>query len=159
MIEHVCFDKVLIESAKEVFETMIFMDIQESTDSQQQTQGDLILGSITFSGDLDGCLGIQLTNTCAQAIAKNMLGMEPEENINEEDINDAIGEVANMVMGSVKARLQDDCKKIDVSIPTVVNGQKIKQNLGHEASEISVNINIEDEYVAKLSLFYKENPK
>ena len=157
MVEQICFKEALLEGTKEIFETMIFMDIQESSEPGESIEGDALLGSITFSGDIDGCLGLQFSKVCAQTIAKNMLGMEPEEEISEEEINDAIGEVANMVMGSVKSRLQDNIKNINVSIPTVVGGQKIKQYLGDESRGTSINVNIEDEHTAVLSLSYKEN--
>ena len=59
-------------------------------------------------------------------------------------------------MGSVKARLQDKFSNLNVSIPTVVRGQEIENSLGDSASEVSVKVNIEDEYVAELKLLYRE---
>ena len=58
MIEQICFGKTLIESAKEVFETMAFMDLTESTEPDQSLKDLALLGSITFKGGLEGCLTI-----------------------------------------------------------------------------------------------------
>lgn len=156
MIDQICLNDALLEGAKEVFETMIFMDIEKSSEQDQQIEGDTLLGSITFKGDLEGCLVIYCGEICAKTIAANMLGIEPDDQISEHDINDAIGEVTNMVMGSVKARLQDKFSNLNVSIPTVVRGQKIENSLGDGASEVSVKVNIEDEYAAEFLLLYRE---
>ena len=159
MIDQICFNKALLEGAKEVFETMIFMAIEESSELDQQIRDDALLGSITFKGDLEGCLAICCDVSCAKTIAANMLGTDSDEEISSEQINDAIGEVANMVMGSVKSRLYDNYSNIDVSIPSVVGGRELRNSLGDGADKILVKVNIEDEYAAELSLLYRENSK
>ena len=50
-----CFNELLLDSAKEIFETMIFMDLLESQDPNHTIQGDAVLSSITFKGNL-ACL-------------------------------------------------------------------------------------------------------
>lgn len=156
MIDQICLNDALLEGAKEVFETMIFMDIEETSDPDHHIGGDNTLGLITFKGDIEGCLTICCDETCAKTIAANMLGIEPDEQISNHDIDDAIGEVTNMVMGSVKARLQDKFSNLNVSIPTVVRGQEIKNSLGDGANKVSVKVNIEDEYAAEMTLLYRE---
>ncbi|RKY12296.1 MAG: hypothetical protein DRP65_01700 [Planctomycetota bacterium] len=156
MIDQVCLSDALLEGAKEVFGTMIFMDIEESSEPDQQIEGDALLGSITFMGDLEGCMAICCGDSCAKTIAANMLGMEPDDQISRDDINDAIGEVTNMVMGSVKARLNGTVGNLNVSIPTVVRGQKIENSLGDPENKVSVKVNIEDEYAAEFLLLYRE---
>jgi CheY-specific phosphatase CheX len=86
----------------------------------------------------------------------NMLGLETTEDISEEDINDAVGEVCNMIMGSLKKRIIDSVGNLDLSIPTVVSGSNIKSNVLDQEQKISVNVNM-DEHTAELSLLYREN--
>ena len=157
MIENICLNEVLLESAKEIFETMIFMDLTEVTEPDKDIEGETLLGSITFKGSLEGCLTICCSTSCAQSIARNMLGLDTDDELTDEDTCDAIGEVSNMVMGSVKKRVSDSFKDIQVSIPSVISGKELKNNLGDVAKKISTMVNIEDEYVAKLSLLYREN--
>ncbi|MFC1676867.1 chemotaxis protein CheX [Planctomycetota bacterium] len=158
MLEQICISDVLLESAKEVFETMIFMDIEKSSCEDSDVDEDWsLLGSITFKGGLQGCLAICFNTPCAQAIAINMLGMDSADELSEEDVCDAIGEVANMVMGSVKSRLIESTGNLEVSIPSVISGRQLRNNLGEHSEEVSVKINIEDKYVAGLVLLYKEN--
>ncbi len=158
MIEQICFNETIIESAKEVFETMIFMDLTEATEPDQHIEeGEVLLSSITFKGNIEGCLGICCSTSCAQAIAINMLGIDTADELTEEDTYDAIGEIANMVMGSIKSRLLEKVDNLEVSIPFVVSGRELKNNLGEKTEKIMVKVNIEDEYVAELSLLYREN--
>ena len=159
MIELVSLNETLLESAKEIFETMVFMDLSETVEPDQNIEDWALLGTITFKGAIKGCLAFCCSVPCAQAIAINMLGIDTTEEIPEEDTCDAIGEIANMLMGSVKRRLTEDVGNLEVSIPSVISGRELRNNLGDGAQKTSVKINIEDEYVAELSLLYKENSK
>lgn len=157
MIEQVlCLNTLLLDSAKEIFETMIFMDMLEGEDPNETIEGDAVLSSITFKGTMEGCLAICCEKKCAQVITMNMLGFDSVEGISDEDMCDAIGEVANMVMGSVKKRLHETCPNLELSIPLVVNGRQLKNNLGEGTKEASIKVKIEDEYPAELSLLYRE---
>ena len=156
MIQQITINDALLKAAKEVFETMIFMDLEESSDPLHQIQGEALLGSITFKGEIEGCMSICCGVSCAKTIAANMLGMDVDEDISDDDVNDAIGEVANMVMGSVKKQLHGNIANLEVSIPSVVSGRELKSNLGERANRVLVKVNIEDQYTAELSFLYRE---
>jgi chemotaxis protein CheX len=156
MIEQLCLDELMLESAKEIFETMIFMNLEKAEDQASKIDDLVVLGSITFKGALEGCLCLYCTDQCTKAITMNMLGLETTEDISEEDINDAVGEVCNMIMGSLKKRIIDSVGNLDLSIPTVVSGSNIKSNVLDQEQKISVNVNM-DEHTAELSLLYREN--
>lgn len=157
MIDQICLHDALLEGAKEVFETMVFMDIEESLETDQNIDNWALLGSITFKGGMEGCLSFCSNVSCAKTIASNMLGLDATKEPSEEDVCDAIGEIANMLMGSVKARILDKFESLEVSIPSVVSGRKLENNLGDGANKILVKLNIEDKHVAELSLLYREN--
>jgi len=157
MVDEVCITDALLAGAKEVFETMVFMDIDESIEADQTLEGDTLLGSITFQGDLEGRLTICCGLPCAKTIAANMLGRELSEEISEPEICDAIGEIVNMIVGAVKARIQDNIGTIQVSIPTVVTGQGLQNTLGDKAYKVLVKTTFEDEYIAELSVLYRES--
>jgi chemotaxis protein CheX len=163
MVDEACLSEALLAGATEVFETMIFMDVRESVepygevrdDGELHLKGNTFLGSITFTGDMEGCLGICCSVPCAKTIARNMLGMTQTEELDEAEVADAIGEVANMIMGSFKSRVQETVGSLNVSIPTVVKGRSLDASLGDHASRIVTNVNIADEYTAELSLLYR----
>lgn len=156
MVTTVSLKDALLDSAKEVFETMVFMAMEESTDDVTNLGNTTLLGSITFKGHLEGCLGVCCDEACARTIAANMLGMMSAEELSENDISDAMGEIANIVMGAVKARIQDQVGSIEVSIPSVVQGRELKNSLGEGAGQVQVRVNIEEQYRAEFSLLYRE---
>jgi chemotaxis protein CheX len=149
---------VLMDSAKEVFETMAFMALAESDGNSPCIEETTLLGSITFKGSLEGCLAICCNLTCARAVAANMLGMGAGEELDEPDICDAVGELANMVMGAVKSKIQNDVGTIEVSIPSVVRGRELKNRLGEGASSVTIVADIEEQYSAEFSLLYRNGP-
>ncbi len=145
---------VLLSAAQEVFETMVFMSIDPHEDPSPHIEGETFLGMITFDGDIEGCFGFCCDEVCAQAIAVDMLGLEPDQDLPAEDVNDAIGEIVNMLMGSVKAQ-EEALNKVKVSIPTVVRGRGIEHDPGHHAEQITSHIRIADQHTAELSLFWR----
>lgn len=154
MITEICFEDVLLESAQDVFETMIFMSVEQCPDCVT-VEGDSLLGSITFTGSMEGCMAICCDLDCAKTIACNMLAMEGDDSISENEIRDAIGEIANMLLGSIKASLiKKDIGNLDVSIPCVVSGKELTSSLGEGAEEITLPIYI-DEAVAEITLQYR----
>ena len=156
MIEQVCINTALLEGAQEVFTTMISGNV-EPCDSHQAIEGDSFLGSITFKGGLEGCLAMCCGDDCAKTIAAKMLAMDSSEELSEEEICDAFGEVTNMIMGSVKARLQDTTGEISISIPTVVRGRELQNSLGEGAHKTLIKVIFENEYLSELSILYREN--
>lgn len=162
MVDKLCLSEALLSGATEVFETMIFMDIRESTqkdEAEKDLKGNTFLGTITFTGEMEGCLGICCSVPCAKAIAQNMLGMAPTDELSESEISDALGEVANMVMGGFKSRVQQTIGNLNVSIPTVVKGRSLNASMGENASKTLINMNIADAYAAELSLLYRQGKK
>ena len=155
MIEQTVLGDALLQGAKQVFETMIFMDMEKSSDSDLTLDHSALLGSITFKGNMKGSLGICCDVSCAKAIAMNMLGIDDTEKISEGEICDAIGEVTNMIMGCFKLQVADAVGNLEVSIPMVVSGCELKNNLGEDALKVLIKVNIADEYIAELSLLYK----
>lgn len=177
MLDQITLNDVVIDAAREVFETMIFMDIETDSEAQPEVVGQAItstinfkskgesdlvidgksmLGSVTFKGALEGCLSISTAQSCAECIAKNMLGMEPDEPLELNEICDAIGEVANMVMGSIKTRIQNIYTDIEVSIPSVVTGCELRNTLGDNASKVVASAWLDEQESIEFTFLYRE---
>ncbi|MEJ5260274.1 MAG: chemotaxis protein CheX [Anaerohalosphaeraceae bacterium] len=155
MIEQKTYHEIVLDAAKEVFETMIFMEIEPSAQASIDESALSLLGTITFKGDIEGCMGINLSWPCGQTIARNMLALEPDAEVSQQEVCDAVGEVANMVMGSIKSRLQDMYPDIAVSIPTVVTGRELNSNLGEGAEKVAVPVCLNEEFTAVFILLYR----
>jgi chemotaxis protein CheX len=161
MITEICFEELLQNCTQEVFETMIFMDMSDTCDPEREvTFGDnSYLSTITFKGNIEGCLSISCTDICARLITSNMLGIENESEIAEEEINDAFGEVANMIMGSLKAAVQNLPFEISLSIPTVVKGLMLEQFLSDVTGKASLNTWLEDIHPMKIHFEFRIAPE
>ncbi len=149
------FTDALLDGAREVFETMMFMTVEVCDEQDQKVSGKTLLGSITFKGKVEGVLTIFCDTNCARTIADNMLGLDPEDEISEEEIMDAVGEVANMVMGTVKSRMMDSVGDLQVSIPSVIQGSQLESRLGDNTEKVTLKVNL-DESVAMLGLAFRE---
>jgi chemotaxis protein CheX len=155
VISEMCFSDVLLESATEIFETMVFISLEKNSELNEKIEGDSLLASITFKGDLEGCFAICCSLSCARAIATSMLGIESDGEIQQGDITDAIGEVANMVIGGIKKRVLESVGSFTISIPTVVGGQELESSISR-TNKVSVGATIEHNYTARFSLWYRE---
>ena len=147
---------VLWDGTKEVFESMVFMSVAETEDDMPPSAEVTLLGTITFTGSLEGCLSVCCAQTCARTIAANMLCMESPDELSDEDVVDAIGEIANMVMGSVKTGVQDHIEGLTISIPSVVQGRELSTRLSEGTTRLVVNTILEQEHHATFSLVYRE---
>ncbi|MCP4901143.1 MAG: chemotaxis protein CheX, partial [bacterium] len=78
----------------------------------------LMTGSIQITGAWSGAVHVYCTRQLIANAAAFMFAVEPED-LSEEDVRDALGELANMTAGNVKALLAHDSY---VSLPTVVEG-------------------------------------
>ncbi|MCE5341949.1 MAG: chemotaxis protein CheX [Planctomycetaceae bacterium] len=159
MIEQICLNDLLLDSAKEIFGTMIFMDLVEVKELDPKDANWDLLGSITFKGGIEGCLAICCTKPCAQAVAVNMLALDSPDELTEDGTYDAIGEIANMVMGCLKARILKLVGTLEVSIPSVVSGHELRNTLGDHSTRVSVKVCIDDKYNCEFLLTYREKSK
>ena len=155
--KEVDFAQIVLESARESFETMIFMPIEEVTEPGQSITGEALMGTITFKQALEGCFSIACSKECALAIALNMLGMAPSEELSDEEVCDAMGEVTHLIMGSIRRNLHEYTEDLIVSAPLVVSGQTLENNLGDGSEKVMVYVSIEDEHLAELTMSYRNN--
>ena len=155
MIEtHTCSD-VILDAAKEVFETMIFMEIEPSQDEAAMKDPGVI-GTITYKGSLEGGLAFSTSMDCAEVIARNMLAIEADNPISREEICDAVGEVVSMVMGSVKTRLQETYPAIEVSIPSVITGNQLDNLQGEGTQKRQVRICLDVAHEAQILMYFRK---
>lgn len=114
----------IIESAQEIFSTMIMMEVtvSEKEDSGSMSLVDSISGVIGLAGTHKGVLAIHLPSTVAMGITSSFLGMDVDE-VNE-DVEDAVGELANMLGGNLKTILSENGRDIDLSLPTTISGKE-----------------------------------
>ena len=119
--------KYLVDAVAEVFATMIFLDLEPvppDQDGEEKGIASDLTSMIGLAGDLKGMLSIYCPSGTARGITGAMLGMEIAEL--DEDVKDAIGEIANMVAGGLKVALDGEGREIELAIPTTAIGRSIR---------------------------------
>jgi len=116
--------QALIEATCEVFESMLFLQaVPKGVIAEENELADKreLSAIISFVGDLSGSVVFSANRKTAIKVASVMLG----EDINEvnEDVEDAIGEITNMVAGGFKTRVSSYGIDFNISIPTVIQGE------------------------------------
>jgi chemotaxis protein CheX len=117
------FAQAIVEATTDVFNTMVMLEADPGPPATEKTTAfsDSISGILGFSGDIKGMLRINCPNQVAMAITGSLLGMEVEEIDN--DVRDAIGEIANMIAGGLKIYFSRHGHNIELSIPTAIGGR------------------------------------
>ena len=95
-----------------------------------------IAGAVGFVGRLSGVVYVFTTVSFARCITATFLGLTEAEVEGDEMINDAMGEMANMLVGHMKSRISDRGMPCVLTIPSVVRGshfsvEAISSTTGH----------------------------
>lgn len=127
----------IARAASDVFKTMLGRDLSLSGTAQgtvtwpprhvngsQVDSGPQIVGAVGFVGSINGLLYLHLDLPFARICTAHMLGMSDSEldEAGDEVLNDAIGEITNMTVGSFKNGLCDAGFPCTLTIPSILRG-------------------------------------
>jgi chemotaxis protein CheX len=114
------------ESVREVFQSMLSMELSPAPPVPMEPDPDgQIVGSVGFIGNISGVIHLTGGARFARVITSRMLGIREDEVEGTEMVNDAMGELSNMVVGYVKSRLCDRGWTCTLTIPSIVRGQQL----------------------------------
>lgn len=99
---------------------------------------------VGLAGTYNGLVSVHLPWPLAISFTSLMLGMEVTEI--DDDVNDAMGEIANMVAGSFKQHLSKGGSDIQLSTPSVVNGSDYVVSSGSNLENITLKFASDDEW-------------
>ena len=141
----------LINGTQDVFSTMLMVDLtcEEVIENKKWPIQSNLTSMIGLGGGVRGLLAIH----CPAAVAKNItgtfLGMEIDE-LND-DVKDAIGEIANMVAGNLKVSYAAINTNIELAIPTSIVGESFHVSGITDAKRVIVPFKIaEDRFWVEL---------
>lgn len=126
----------LIESTIEIFTGMVMMDVSVAGAAMEKI-GPLkqsITGMVGLAGTHKGVLAVHFPKQIALDVTSSFLGMDVGE-INE-DVQDAIGEIANMLGGNLKTILSDRGRDIQLSLPSTISGDEYAFSSQADAEQI-----------------------
>ncbi len=117
------FVNAFLEGTINVLKTMAFIEPRPGKPYLKQDNravGD-ISGIIGLTGSARGSLALSFSGGCILRVVSNMLGEEMTD-LNPE-IQDAVGEITNMISGAARKNLEAKGFNITAAIPTVVFGK------------------------------------
>ncbi len=115
------------QAAANVFQTMLGVEIRHgevTVENGSPDPNDGIVSLIGLAGTWTGAGSITCSPAMACRICTQMLLSESTA-VNE-DVLDAVAELTNMIIGSVKTDLEQHLGPLGLSIPTVVFGRNFK---------------------------------
>lgn len=151
--------KHFIVSAKKAMSTMCgIKDVQKKKlyiNKEAEAFGS-ISGVMGLSGATAstpaGSFVLSFPDKLATKLASNMLCTDPSE-LGVEDIEDAIGEIVNLVSGQAKKLLADTKFAFSISVPTVISGERHRISWQETSPCICVLIEADgEEFAMYLSL-------
>lgn len=109
----------IIEVTNVVWESMLGIELAPCGDDvPEPVPGPFLTGCVLINGAFEGGVTIQMPLPTARYLAGLMFGMETDD-VSDEETTDAIGELANMVGGNLKALVAQPSK---ISLPSVTEG-------------------------------------
>lgn len=112
-----------IDATLHVLETMAATKAQAGKPflKKDQTASGDVSGVIGLTGEASGMIAVSFSQGSILAIVSQMLGEDIKE-MNEE-IRDATGEIANMISGQARKKLEQMGRSLQAAIPTVIMGE------------------------------------
>ena len=139
--------KSLIKDVQDVFinmygvEDLMHLPIQIDVTTHFK---DCLTSMVGLAGTYNGLVSVHIPWQLAISFTSLMLGMEVTEI--DDDVNDAMGEIANMIAGSFKQHLSKGGSDIQLSTPSIVNGADYVVSSGNNLENITLKFATEDEW-------------
>ena len=132
-----CLIKNLVDDVREIFTTMVGVDISSSQMADTQTKfKDSVTAMVGFAGSYNGMISINTPQKLALFFASQMLGMEVTEC--GDDVHDALGEIANMIAGSFNHHFITNGHEANLSTPSVISGEQYFMTVGSIPDTLSL---------------------
>lgn len=113
----------MLEMMNGIWTSMLGVEVRADENGKTpQSPGRTLTSCVQITGDFEGAVTLDCTEKLARAITGLMFEVDPD-GAEPEEIQDAMGEMANMVGGSVKTMIGGDCK---LSLPSVTGGGDYK---------------------------------
>ncbi len=116
------YHNALRETVRNIWTVILGFDVEDLTNVEaalRRLSADRTLTAcVHINGAWSGSVLIYCSAALARAAAAVMFGKEPVQ-VTSEDVEDALGELANMTGGNMKALLPQPC---ELSLPAVVEG-------------------------------------
>lgn len=116
-------DEILRSAASAVLTTMLNFQVEFGKPDEAFFGAEQhIAGAVGLTGSYNGIIYLYSSAQFARKITCSLLSMNDNEIEGDEMVNDAVGELTNMVGGSIKSKLDNTNQPCTMTIPSVVRG-------------------------------------
>lgn len=116
-------EQLVGSAVTEVMTTMMSFKVRPTQEAINFSTGEGHLASaVGFIGKTTGVVYLYASDRFARLMTCRLLGLEDSDIEGDEMVNDAMGEMANMVVGHIKSRLVDRGMACVLTIPSIVRG-------------------------------------
>lgn len=136
------------EATKSVFSMMLGIELEDlpsSVDESASGPTEGVVALIGLAGDWAGSGTFSCTAAGARRLSGNLLMAEFAAV--DDEVLDAVGEIANMVLGNVKTALEERLGPMGLSIPTVIYGRNFTTRSVSRSKWTLAPFRFEDEVV------------
>lgn len=143
----------ITDATCEIFSSMVMLKVtaKEATKRTKPEFKNSITGMVGLAGTVKGNLLIHLPAPVATSVTTAFLGMDVD--CIDDDVCDAVGELANMLAGAVKTALDPSGSDIKLSMPSTVYGESYNLDCLNSGISVLVPFNIEGaEFSVELQL-------
>ena len=136
----------IVDATANVFSTMLGVEIRRGEPTMENGAPDAndgVVSLIGLAGAWTGAGSVSCTPALACRVCSVML-MTESSAVNEE-VLDAVAELTNMIIGSVKTDLEEHLGPLGLSIPTVVFGRNFRTRSAGTTEWIAVRFHWDDE--------------
>ena len=136
----------LIDITKRVFNTLVLIDVQDDLPLKKPISRfhASITSMVGLAGTYSGIVSIHCPIKLATKFTSNMLGVEVTGI--SADVNDAMGEIANILGGDIKHVLSKRGMDINLSIPTVIYGDEYTIEFASEEHSLLIPFNTDNDH-------------
>lgn len=119
----------MVKATAEVFRTMMDCKLTpgEIAVEKVKDRSAEVIGSLGVAGFLSGSISVFMPKAVAETSARKLLMMEPEDEMCDEELVDAVGELTNMIGGNIKTELFKKTPLFDISVPSVFMGEDLRR--------------------------------
>jgi chemotaxis protein CheX len=137
----------LIQDVRDIFSTMVGLDdllhLPIQIDPQTHFK-DCVSSMVGLAGSFNGLVSMHMPCDIALKATSSMLGMNVTEH--NDDVSDALGEIANMIAGSFKHQLSKGGMDIKLSTPSIVYGKEYMVKLISHPDQVTVKFATENDW-------------
>ncbi|MFT4688713.1 MAG: chemotaxis protein CheX [Limisphaerales bacterium] len=147
-------DRMVDSAVSDIFATMLNLPIDRIPNRDPNLcEGEHVAASVGFNGRLNGVVYSYCSGQFAREITGSLLGVPDDEIEDELMVNDAMGEIANMVVGQLKSQLFNRGLPCVLTIPSIVRGEKFSvRGTSSTTHKVSLFKSHENELVVELML-------